>query len=152
MLTSRQPIWIGWGKELIKFYNDPYKSIAGGKHPWALGKPRIGRMEGYLEGDRPLAQTGDGKRRRDLCGVAAADHGTERVPRRNHIIPFLIRPYRGIPGRTAGMICANTDDTERIISERQLKTLTQLGANLTDAPIRPGDNRRNDRHFVGKSA
>ncbi|MGZ3925085.1 MAG: hypothetical protein ACXVBJ_15030, partial [Flavisolibacter sp.] len=39
MLTSRQPIWIGWGKELIKLYNDPYKAIVGGKHPWALGKP-----------------------------------------------------------------------------------------------------------------
>ncbi|WP_431211795.1 hypothetical protein ACQ86N_39315 [Puia sp. P3] len=37
MLTSRQPIWIGWGKELIKLYNDPYLAIIGGKHPgrWA---------------------------------------------------------------------------------------------------------------------
>ena len=39
MLTSQQPIWIGWGKELIKLYNDPYKAIAGGKHPHALGQP-----------------------------------------------------------------------------------------------------------------
>jgi hypothetical protein len=39
MLTSRQPIWIGWGKELIKLYNDPYKTIVGGKHPGALGSP-----------------------------------------------------------------------------------------------------------------
>jgi len=38
MLTSRQPIWIGWGRELIYFYNDPYKSIIGGKHPSALGR------------------------------------------------------------------------------------------------------------------
>ncbi len=30
------------------------------------------------------------------------------------------------------MICANTDDTERIISERQLRTLMQLGKNLAD--------------------
>ena len=37
--TSRQPIWIGWGQELTYFYNDPYKSIIGGKHPWALGRP-----------------------------------------------------------------------------------------------------------------
>ena len=37
MLTSRQPIWIGWGPELIKLYNDPYKAIVGGKHPEALG-------------------------------------------------------------------------------------------------------------------
>ena len=39
MLTSRQPIWIGWGRDLTYLYNDPYKSIIGGKHPWALGKP-----------------------------------------------------------------------------------------------------------------
>jgi hypothetical protein len=36
MLTSQQPIWIGWGKELIYLYNDPYKSIIGGKHPGCL--------------------------------------------------------------------------------------------------------------------
>src|SRR5579871_3447692 len=39
MLTSRQPIWIGWGEELTYLYNDPYRSIIGGKHPWALGRP-----------------------------------------------------------------------------------------------------------------
>ena len=39
MLTSRQPIWIGWGEELTYLYNDPYKSIIGGRHPWALGQP-----------------------------------------------------------------------------------------------------------------
>src|SRR5258707_4192772 len=39
MLTSRQPIWIGWGPELIYLYNDPYKSIIGGQHPWALRRP-----------------------------------------------------------------------------------------------------------------
>src|SRR5271168_4659985 len=39
MLASRQPIWVGWGTELTYLYNDPYKSIIGGKHPWALGKP-----------------------------------------------------------------------------------------------------------------
>src|SRR6516165_6531237 len=39
MLTSRQPIWIGWGKDLLKLYNDPYKSIIGGKHSWELGRP-----------------------------------------------------------------------------------------------------------------
>jgi hypothetical protein len=39
MLTFRQPIWVGWGNELVFFYNDAYKAIIGGKHPWALGRP-----------------------------------------------------------------------------------------------------------------
>jgi hypothetical protein len=47
MLTSRQPMWIGWGRELIYLYNDPYKSIIGGKHPWALGRhPKSGGKSG----------------------------------------------------------------------------------------------------------
>ncbi|MGZ5133876.1 MAG: ATP-binding protein, partial [Flavitalea sp.] len=46
---------------------------------------------------------------------------------------FSYTPIPGDDGTTAGMICANTDDTDRIISERQLKTLTQLGKSLTDS-------------------
>ena len=39
LLASRQPMWVWWGPELINFYNDPYLSIIGGKHPHALGQP-----------------------------------------------------------------------------------------------------------------
>ena len=45
---------------------------------------------------------------------------------------FSYTPIPGDDGKTAGMFCANTDDTDRIISERQLRTLTQLGKSLTD--------------------
>src|SRR5688572_11714145 len=38
MLASRQPIWIGWGRELVYLYNDPYRAILGGKHPRMLGQ------------------------------------------------------------------------------------------------------------------
>ena len=39
MLTSRQPMFVWWGKELINLYNDAYQAIVGGKHPKALGQP-----------------------------------------------------------------------------------------------------------------
>ncbi len=39
MLTSRQPMFVWWGDELINLYNDAYKAIVGGKHPQALGQP-----------------------------------------------------------------------------------------------------------------
>ena len=39
ILTSRQPMFVWWGDELINLYNDAYKSIVGGKHPRALGQP-----------------------------------------------------------------------------------------------------------------
>src|SRR6266478_2459592 len=39
MLTSRQPMFVWWGDQLINLYNDAYKAILGGKHPEALGQP-----------------------------------------------------------------------------------------------------------------
>src|SRR4051812_35990526 len=39
MLTSRQPMFVWWGEQLINLYNDAYQSILGGKHPRALAQP-----------------------------------------------------------------------------------------------------------------
>ena len=39
ILTSRQPMFVWWGPELVNLYNDAYKAIVGGKHPEALGQP-----------------------------------------------------------------------------------------------------------------
>ena len=131
MLTSRQPIWIGWGKELIKLYNDPYKAIVGGKHPWALGTPASIVWKDIWKDIEPM-----------LRQVMEKDEGTyvesqllimERngYPEETYYT-FSYTPIPGDDGSTAGMICANTDDTDRIISERQLLTLTELGKSLTD--------------------
>ena len=131
MLTSRQPIWIGWGKDLIKLYNDPYKTIVGGKHPWALGKPASVVWNDIWKDIEPM-----------LRQVMLENQGTYSeaqllIMERNGYpeetyYTFSYTPIAGDDGATEGMICANVDDTDRIISERQLKTLTQLGKSLTD--------------------
>jgi len=131
MLTSRQPIWIGWGRELIKFYNDPYLGIIGGKHPWALGQPASEVWKDIWKDIEPM-----------LRQVMEEDQGTyvesqllimERngYPEETYYT-FSYTPIPGDDGKTAGMFCANTDDTDKIISERQLRTLTELGKRLTD--------------------
>lgn len=129
MLTSQQPIWIGWGKELIKFYNDPYRAIVGGKHPWALGQPAA---EVWKE-----IWTGVGGIGPMLRQVMEEDTGTyveeallimERngYPEETYYT-FSYSPIPGDDGGTAGMICANTDDTDKVQSRRQIETLTTLG-------------------------
>lgn len=131
MLTSRQPIWIGWGPELIKLYNDPYKTIVGGKHPWALGEPASVVWKDIWKDIEPM-----------LNQVMHENVGTyveeqllimERngYPEETYYT-FSYTPIAGDDGRTEGMICANTDDTDKIISERQLRTLTRLGKSFTD--------------------
>lgn len=39
LLNSPYPIFICWGSQFIKFYNDNYIPFLAGKHPQALGKP-----------------------------------------------------------------------------------------------------------------
>src|SRR5437870_4941310 len=40
LLSSRHPMFIWWGPELVQFYNDGYRpSLGVHKHPQALGQP-----------------------------------------------------------------------------------------------------------------
>lgn len=131
MLDSRQPIWIGWGKELIKLYNDPYLAIVGGKHPWALGQPASVVWKDIWQDIAPmLRQVMDG-------GKGTYAESQLLIMERNGYpeetyYTFSYTPVPGDDGRIAGMFCANTDNTDTIISERQLTTLTGLGKAFID--------------------
>jgi PAS domain S-box-containing protein len=132
ILRSRQPMWIGWGASLIYFYNDAYRSIIGGKHPWALGRPieevwhelwqDIGEM---LE----LAMSG-----REATYVEARPLIMERngYPEETYYT-FSYSPIPNEDGSVGGIICANTDDTQRVIGERQLALLRDLAAGAAEA-------------------
>lgn len=131
MLDSRQPIWIGWGKELIKLYNDPYRAIAGGKHPYALGLPATTVWKDIIRDIAPMIERVMGK------GEGIYTESQLLIMERNGYpeetyYTFSYTPMPGDDGVTAGMICFNTDDTDRIVSDRQLRTLTLLGKSLTD--------------------
>ncbi|HEY5825020.1 MAG TPA: ATP-binding protein, partial [Cyclobacteriaceae bacterium] len=130
MLTSRQPIWIGWGKELIKLYNDPYKAIVGGKHPWALGKPASEVWKDIWKDIEPMLQQVMHENEGTYVESQLLIMERNGYPEETYYT-FSYTPIAGDAGSTEGMICFNTDDTDRIISERQLRTLTQLGKALT---------------------
>ncbi|ARP86721.1 response regulator [Bordetella genomosp. 9] len=132
MLTSRQPIWIGWGESLIFFYNDPYKSIIGGKHPSALGRPTVEVWQEIWEDIGPLLET--------------AMRGTEGTYVEERLLlmerngypeeTYYTFSYSPIPddgGGAGGIICANSDDTARVIGERQVRLLRELAAVSTQS-------------------
>ena len=132
MLTSRQPIWIGWGEDLTYFYNDAYKSIIGGKHPWALGRPTTRGLERNMARDRTDARHRARRRSGDVCRIAAPDHGAQRLPGRN-LLHIFLQPDPERRGSVGGIFCANSDDTQRVIGARQLALLRDLAADATHA-------------------
>jgi GAF domain-containing protein len=132
MLTSRQPMWIGWGPDLIYFYNDAYKSIIGGKHPWALGRPTEEVWHEIWHEIAPLLETATGGEVGTYVEsqlLIMERHGY----REETYYTFSYSPIPDDAGNVGGIICANSDDTQRVIGERQLALLRELAAGTSNA-------------------
>jgi PAS domain S-box-containing protein len=132
MITSRQPMWIGWGTELTYLYNDAYRSILGGKHPEMLGQPARVVWHEIWEQVGPRAESVM------FRNEATYDESLLLIMERNGYPEetYYTFSYSPIPddlGGIGGILCVNTDDTQRVISERQLSLLQELAAKTTDA-------------------
>ena len=131
MLTSRQPIWIGWGGELTFFYNDAYKAIIGGKHPVALGRPTSEVWREIWADIGPLLATAMG----GVEGTFVEEQLLIMERNGYQEETYYTFSYSPIPndhGGAGGIICANADDTKRVIGERQLGLLRDLAAATGD--------------------
>ena len=132
MLNSSQPIWIGWGKQLIYFYNDPYKSIIGGKHGWALGRPVKDVWSEIWSDIEPMLDMAMSGGRGTYVEEQLLVMERNGYPEETYYT-FSYSPIPNDDGNAGGIICANTDDTPRVIGERQLALLRDLAADATRA-------------------
>ncbi len=132
MLTSRQPIWIGWGRELTYFYNDPYKSIIGGKHPWALGRPTREVWREIWTDIGPMLDTAMGGSQGTYVESQLLIMERHGYPEETYYT-FSYSPIPDDDGSVGGIFCANSDDTLRVIGERQLGLLRELAAGTANA-------------------
>jgi signal transduction histidine kinase len=127
MLTSRQPIWVGWGPDLYFFYNDAYKAIIGGKHPWALARPTSEVWCEIWPDIQPMLATAMGGIEGTFVEEQLLIMERNGYPEETYYT-FSYSPVSEDDGRAGGIICANADDTKRVIGERQLALLRDLSA------------------------
>src|SRR4051812_39864294 len=132
VLTSRQPMFVWWGESLINLYNDAYKAIVGGKHPEALGQPAsvVWREIWDEVGPRAAATMRGNEGTYDEALLLIMERNG--YPEETYYT-FSYSPVPGERGGTEGIICANTDDTPRIIGQRRLALLRELAARGADA-------------------
>jgi signal transduction histidine kinase len=131
-LGSRFPIVIYWGTDLVVLYNDAYAEILGKKHPWALGRPCREVWSEIWEVIAPMLQ-----------GVLATGEATWSedqllfLERRGYpeecYFSFSFSPVRGATGAVDGIFTAVIENTRRVLGERRLRTLRDLGSAVADA-------------------
>jgi PAS domain-containing protein len=132
LLTSRQAMFVWWGDHLINLHNDAYRSILGGKHPWALGQPASSVWREIWDQVGPRAESAmrgnEGTYDEALLLLMERNGYTEET-----YYTFSYSPVPNDEGGTGGIICANTDDTQRIVGGRQLALLQKLAARASEA-------------------
>jgi signal transduction histidine kinase/DNA-binding NarL/FixJ family response regulator len=135
VLTSRQPMFVWWGDELINLYNDAYKSIVGDKHPACLGQPAQVVWHEIWEQVGPRAESAirDNKGTYDEAALLIMER--YGYPEETYYT-FSYSPVPDDHGGIGGIICANTDDTQRITGERQMQLLRGLAMRTADARTR----------------
>ncbi len=128
LLSSRFPMWMAWGPQLTFFCNAAYRrDTLGRKYPRALGRPASEVWEEIWDDIGP---------RIDIVlatGQATWDEGLllflERsgYPEESYHT-FSYSPLRDDDGAIVGMLCVVREDTERVIAERRMATLRDLGS------------------------
>ncbi|WP_433286120.1 SpoIIE family protein phosphatase [Micromonospora sp. CA-244673] len=131
MLSSRAQIVLFWGADHLAFYNDAYRPTIGDKHPAVLGQSARQHWAETWDVLGPL-----------LDGV----HGTG-APYRGENHPFVLNrhgfledvyfdisydPIRDADGSVSGVFCFVNETTGRVVGERRLRALAELGTELAD--------------------
>jgi len=132
LLQSRFPMFVAWGPDLGFLYNDPYAEILGAKHPRALGSRFYDIWSEIWPDISPLidaALAGEATYREDLPLVMNRKGYDEQT-----WFTFSYSPVREESGRVAGMFCACSETTQKVLAERSLRELNEtLERRVTEA-------------------
>ncbi|MEU9869644.1 SpoIIE family protein phosphatase [Actinomadura sp. NPDC048021] len=128
LLSSRFSMWMAWGPRLTFFCNAAYRrDTLGRKYPWALGRPA---REVWTEiwpdiGPRIDTVLGTGNATWDEALLLFLERSG--YPEETYHT-FSYSPLRDDAGDVVGMLCVVSEETERVIGDRRMTTLRELGS------------------------
>lgn len=129
LLGSRFPMQLLWGDQYVHFYNDAYIPIAADKHPGALGRPGAAIWPEIWAEVLPMLErvraTGEPSWSDDQLLVLRRWGDLEEG-----YFTFSYSPIYGDGDRVDGVFVAVAETTRRVIGERRLRTIRDLGAAL----------------------
>ena len=134
MLGSRFAMCVGWGPDLLLFYNDAYIPVLGVKEPAALGRPLREVWHELWDDVRGMAETA-------MSGTATWVEDMYLRMERNRAPEdtwwtFTYVPVRQGDGQVVAMLCITHETTRRVLTERRLSEERGRLARMFDqAPV-----------------
>ena len=128
LLSSRFPMWMAWGPQLTFFCNAAYRrDTLGRKYPWALGRPASEVWAEIWDDIGPridtVLTTADATWDEALLLFLERSGYSEETYH-----TFSYSPLRNDAGQVVGMLCVVSEETERVVGERRMATLRDLGS------------------------
>jgi hypothetical protein len=135
VLANRFPHILWWGPHYIQFYNDPYRPIPGAKHPHrVLGRPASECWSEIWHVIGPLIDTpfrgGPPTWDEDIL-LEIDRHGF--LEESHFTIAYSPVPDETAPGGIGGVLATVHEITEKVVGERRVVALRDLGGRLGDA-------------------
>jgi len=130
ILNAHQPMWIGWGPELIFFYNDVYLPVLSlSKHAWALGKPTAEVWAEVWNECGPLMN--NVLHKGEPCFINDMRLFMNRGDfMEETFFSFSYSPIQDDTGKVVGLFCPCNDVSQGVLNARRIKTLSQLSVNV----------------------
>ena len=134
LLASRFPQLLWWGPEYVSIYNDAYRPILGGKHPWGLGQPVRQCWSEIWSVLKPLIDTpfrgGPATWMDDLELEIRRSGFTEET---HFTVAYSPVPDDSAPGGIGGVLATVHEITEKVVGERRTIVLRELGTRVAEA-------------------
>jgi hypothetical protein len=134
LLANRFPLLLWWGPDYVSIYNDPYRPVLGKKHPWALGLPVRECWSEIWHILQPLIDTpfnGGRATWNEDIGLEINRHGF--VEETHFTIAYSPVLDETTPTGIGGVLATVHEITEKVVGERRIVVLRDLGARVGDA-------------------
>jgi PAS domain S-box-containing protein len=137
ILSSKFPMFLWWGEEMIQFYNDAYRPSLGnsGKHPLALGQKAVDCWPEIWDIIYPLIRqvqtTGEGTWSEDQLVPIYRNGKIEDV-----YWTFGYSAIRSDSDKIEGVLVVCTETTKKVMAAKDLeKSVNNLHSIIRNAPV-----------------
>ncbi len=134
LLANRFPLLLWWGPQYISIYNDAYRPILGNKHPRSMAQPVRECWSEIWDILKPLIDTPfNGGPATWMDDLSLEINRSGFVEETHFTIAYSPVPDDTAPRGIGGVLATVHEITEKIVGERRLAVLRDLGARAGEA-------------------